>query len=306
MSRQRRGRPVNGILLLDKPLGISSNRALQRAKGIFRAQKAGHTGSLDVLATGLLPICFGEATKFSAYLLDADKRYLTRCQLGVTTTSGDAEGEILQQRPIPVIDEKSLSRLESDFTGPIEQIPPMYSALKHKGQPLYKLARKGKTIERKSRLIEIYQLQLQKFGDDCLELNTHCSKGTYIRTLVEDIGEKLGCGAFVTRLRREAAGQFDLKDALTLEQLEVLRDQGDKHLDGILLPVDTLLLHLTALTMTEDMVFSLTRGQCVYSKEAPSDGLVRLYDPQEQFLGIGEINADGLIKPKRMSSTADL
>ncbi|MGB5440817.1 MAG: tRNA pseudouridine(55) synthase TruB, partial [Gammaproteobacteria bacterium] len=212
MARRQRNshlRPVNGILLLDKPAGVTSNAALQIVKKLYRARKAGHTGSLDPLATGLLPICFGEATKISGFLLDADKDYLVTCKLGERTTTGDAEGEVEQRRPVERVTEKLVRKAMQGFIGDIEQIPPMYSALKHKGERLYKLARQGIEVERAPRQVTIFEMELTDFSLPEATFRVHCSKGTYVRTLIEDIGEVLGCGAHVIRLRRLGVGPFD-------------------------------------------------------------------------------------------------
>lgn len=219
-------RRVDGILLLDKPEGMTSNRALQRVKHLFAARKAGHTGSLDPLATGLLPLCFGEATKVSGFLLEADKRYRVTCRLGITTTTGDREGEPLQRRPVPVLDDAAITAVLQRFIGRIEQVPPMYSALKHKGERLYHLARQGIEVERAPRAVTIHDLVLLARGEEELELEVHCSKGTYVRTLCEDIGEALGCGAHVTALRRTALGPFVDVSMVTLEQVLEVSDQG--------------------------------------------------------------------------------
>ncbi len=232
MARKKKGRPVNGILVLDKPAGITSNRALQKVKRLFDAQKAGHTGSLDPLATGVLPICLGEATKLSHYLLDANKRYRARCILGITTTTGDSEGDILEQSDIPEFDQSRLTSLLENFKGSQAQTPPMYSALKHNGRPLYEYARKGIEIERKSRQITIFELHLLDYhwqadaqsGQAFIEIEVLCSKGTYIRSLCEDIGSTLGCGAHISVLRRLEAEPFLLSQAVTLEQLEAQPD----------------------------------------------------------------------------------
>ncbi|MBT4161989.1 MAG: tRNA pseudouridine(55) synthase TruB, partial [Gammaproteobacteria bacterium] len=218
--RGRKGRNISGILLLDKPPGMTSNAALQVVKRLFNACKAGHTGSLDPLATGVLPLCFGEATKFSQFLLDADKKYLARVKLGVITDSGDADGEVLERRPVPEIDDVRLEEVLQHYRGDITQIPSMFSALKVDGQPLYKLARKGIEVERKERPVSIYRLEASEREGDELTLLVHCSKGTYVRTLVEDIGKELGPGAHVIGLRRLAAGPFDAEETFTMSELE--------------------------------------------------------------------------------------
>ena len=238
MSRRNAGdyRDIDGVLILDKPFQWSSNHALQQVRRLFRARKAGHCGSLDPLATGVLPICLGQATKFSAYLLDASKTYRATCRLGQTTSTGDAEGDVIDSRPVTT-DSDQIKRVLDRFVGQIEQIPPMYSALKHQGKRLYQLAREGKQVERKPRQVEIYQLELLSFGDCSLEIEVCCSKGTYIRTLAEDIGNMLGCGAHITALRRNAVDALLEQDAVTMERLETLAQQGVDSLDALLLPV---------------------------------------------------------------------
>ena len=296
----RRGRDVTGILLLDKPVGISSNAALQRAKRIYQARKAGHTGNLDMLASGLLPVCFGEATKISGFLLDAHKRYRTQCRLGITTTTADAEGEVVERRPVQGIDASRVQAVLAQFRGRIEQVPPMHSAIKHRGQPLYKLAHRGLSIERQPRPVTIFELELLCLDGDLLELEIACSKGTYVRTLAEDIGEALGCGAHVTALRRLAAGPFDVSGAVGLERLEELAAQGLEVLDGILLSVDAALANKPDVALTEDASYYLRRGQAVMVPHAPTQGWVRLYDARRRFLGVGEVLDDGRIAPRRL------
>lgn len=302
MARRRsKGRDVNGILLLDKPAGISSNAALQRVKRLFFAKKAGHTGSLDPIATGLLPICLGEATKVSAYLLDADKAYQVTIKLGQKTTTADIEGEVIDIRPVPGLTQDGLEQLLFDFIGEIDQVPPMYSALKKDGQPLYKLARQGIEVERKSRRVKIHSITLREFRSDELDLEVRCSKGTYIRTLAEDIGEQLGCGAHVKVLRRTMTGAFELSRAMTLEKLEQLRDEAPAEaLDQFLLPIDTALQDWPDVSLSKDMVYYLRHGQAVLVPRAPTAGLVKLYGSQEEFLGIGHILDDGRVAPKRL------
>ena len=304
MGRRRNsGRPVTGILLLDKPLGLSSNEALQRVKRYYRAAKAGHTGSLDPLATGLLPCCLGDSTKFSAFLLDADKRYRVRVRLGETTATGDAEGEVLERAPIDGVTEARLREVLADFLGPIDQLPPMYSAVKHQGQRLYELARQGLEVERQPRRIEIHALELLSMELPEIELDVHCSKGTYVRTLAEDIGRELGCGAHVSALRRTGVGPYAEPDVsfVTGEQIAALAEAEDfAALDALLLPLDSALAHCTALKLSADSAFYLGQGQAVLVPQAPTEGLVRLYDPSAHFLGVGEIRDDGKVQPKRL------
>lgn len=299
MSRKRiKGRPVNGVVLLDKPLEMSSNHALQIVKRLFDAQKAGHTGSLDPLATGMLPVCLGEATKISAFLLDADKLYRFKCKLGSRTTTADAEGEVIESRPFEHIIKKDIERLLPDFTGDIEQVPPMYSALKKDGKRLYDLARQGLVVEREARPVTIHDLSLLSFEDGEVELEARCSKGTYIRTLAEDIGEALGCGAYVSELRRLAVGPYD-GGMVSLEQLQALSEQGQEALDAGLLPIDSGIANWPEVHLDPDSAYYIKLGQPVQVPRAPSDGWVRIYD-DEQFLGVGIIQDDGRIAPKRM------
>lgn len=293
-------RPVNGIILLDKPRGFSSNAALQKVRWLLNAEKAGHTGSLDPLATGVLPLCFGEATKFSQYLLDADKGYETLMQLGVTTTTADAEGEVLERRPVTV-GRADIEALLSRFRGEISQIPPMYSALKRDGQPLYKLARAGEVVEREPRSVTIARLELLTCEAEQARLVVDCSKGTYIRTLVEDIGQLLGCGAHVAQLRRTKAGPFDLSRTVTLEELErVHAEGGNEAVDQFLLPADSGLQHWPLLQFSEHSSFYWLQGQPVRAPEAPKFGMVRVQDHNGRFIGIGEVSEDGRIAPRRL------
>ncbi len=305
MARRKKGRDISGILLLDKPLGFSSNGALQRVKRLFNANKAGHTGALDPLASGMLPICLGEATKFSGYLLDADKCYTATCKLGVTTTTGDAEGEVVQQRPTAVYDTQLMAQMVERFSGKIEQVPPMYSALKHKGQPLYKLARKGEEVERKARSITIYNLEILRYQGDELDIRVHSSKGTYIRTLAEDIGEFLGCGAHLTALHREWVAGYKELPMVSLELVEQLAEQGLNQLDANLLPMDTALKDFPQVELDADASFYICRGQQVCVVNSPSRGLLRLYSHEKAFLGLGEVQSDGRIAPKRLISSAE-
>lgn len=301
--RKNKGRNVSGVLLLDKPAGSSSNHALQQVKRLFGAAKAGHTGSLDPLATGMLPVCFGEATKISAFLLDADKRYHLKCQLGVTTTTGDAEGEVLETQDVSAIDEEAIKAVLPEFVGEIEQVPPMYSALKHNGERLYKLARQGIEVERKARRVTIYDIDFISYHKDeqqrhILELEVSCSKGTYVRTLVEDIAKKLHCGAHITALRRLSVGPYD-GEMLTMEQLTLLAEQGMDALDACLQPVDSGVADWPDVRLGTDAAFYVKQGQPVMVPHAPTHGWVRIYD-QSQFLGVGEIQDDGLVAPRRM------
>ena len=300
-SNQRR---VNGILLLDKPTGLTSNAALQQVKKLFRARKAGHTGSLDPLASGLLPICLGEATKVSAFLLDADKQYQVTCKLGERTTTADAEGEVVETRPVDGVSEKQLRKVMAHYLGDIEQIPPMYSAVKHQGQRLYKLARQGIEVEREPRPITIHEMNLLDFQLPLAEISLRCSKGTYVRTLVEDIGEELGCGAHVTGLRRLGVGPYNETGLVTLSTLEQLRAEGgEAALDKLLLPMESGLAQWPGVRLSSDAAFYLRQGQPVLVPHAPTTGWVRLYMGEKQFMGVGEILDDGRVAPRRLLNT---
>ena len=296
-SNQRR---VNGILLLDKPSGLTSNAALQAVKKLYRARKAGHTGSLDPLATGLLPICFGEATKVSGFLLDADKDYRVTCKFGERTTTGDAEGEVLEQRPVEDLSEDRLREVMQGFLGDIEQIPPMYSALKHKGERLYKLARAGVEVEREPRQVTIHALELLTLTPPLAEIRVHCSKGTYVRTLVEDIGAALGCGAHVSGLRRLGVGPFDDSHMIDMEGLQAVAAESEHALDQLLLPLESGLAQWPDVRLSSDAAFYLRQGQPVLVPKAPTAGLVRLYEGESRFLGVGEILDDGRVAPRRL------
>lgn len=300
--KKNKGRPVHGVLLLDKPLNMSSNFALQKVKRLFFARKAGHTGSLDPLATGMLPICLGEATKISAFLLDADKVYRFKCQLGTKTATADAEGEVLETRPYEHITRADVERQLPQFIGDIEQIPPMYSALKKDGQRLYDLARQGVEVERKPRPVTIYQLDLLGFENGEVELEVECSKGTYVRTLAEDLGEALGCGAYVTELRRLAVGPYE-GEMVTMEQLEMLDEQGEKGdfsaQDALLLDMDSGIIDWPEIRLDADSAYYMKLGQPIQTAQAPVDGWVRIYE-EDQFIGVGEIDDDGRVAPRRM------
>jgi tRNA pseudouridine55 synthase len=292
--------PIDGILLLDKATDISSNGALQQVKRLFNARKAGHTGSLDPLASGMLPICFGEATKFSQFLLDAHKHYFVTAKLGEKTSTGDAEGEIIETRPVSACSVAQLEQTLEKFRGPIEQIPSMYSALKHNGQPLYKLARQGIEVERKARAVTIHSLTLLHQTADTLTLTVHCSKGTYIRNLVEDIGETLGCGAHVAELRRLAVDPYLESQMISFAELEKVSPEARM---ALLYPVHTLVRDYPKVSLAEASAFYLNQGQAVMVPHAPTSGFVSLYlnTPQsEQFLGIGEVLDDGKITPRRL------
>ncbi len=301
MAQVKRIRPnVSGIILLDKPLGFTSNAALQKVRWLLNAEKAGHTGSLDPLASGVLPLCFGEATKFSQYLLDSDKGYETVMQLGQTSSTGDAEGEILRTRDVTV-GRADIEAVLPQFRGEISQIPPMYSALKRDGQPLYKLARAGEVVEREPRSVTITRLELLECEGTQVRLSVGCSKGTYIRTLVEDLGEVLGCGAYVAELRRTHAGPFELAQTVTLEELEQAHAEGgNEALDRFLMPSDSGLQDWPLLQFSEHSSFYWLHGQPVRSPDAPKFGMVRVQDHNGRFIGIGEVSEDGRIAPRRL------
>lgn len=301
MARRRDGeRDISGILLLDKPAGVTSNAALQAVKRLFRARKAGHTGSLDPLATGLLPVCLGEATKLSGYLLDADKRYRAEIRLGITTTTGDAEGDPLLVREIGAVDRARVEAAAARFTGAIEQIPPMHSALKRNGVPLYKLARQGVEVEREPRSVTIHSLTVVRVDADRVEIDVHCSKGTYIRVLAEDIGAALGCGAHVSALRRTGVGGFDFHRMVALETLRGLSEHGTEALDVLLVSMEDALMHWPEVRLAPDVAFFLRRGQAVLVPHAPAHGMVRIYTREDRFLGVGRVLEDGRVAPKRL------
>jgi tRNA pseudouridine55 synthase len=289
-------RPIDGVLLLDKPLGYSSNQALQKVKWLFQAAKAGHTGTLDPLATGVLPICLGEATKFAQYLTDADKTYIARVQFGVTTTTGDAEGKVLARKPVTFNQAQLLAVLQQ-FEGVIEQVPPMYSALKHEGKALYTYAREGVEIERQPRSVHIREITLKTYAEGIAEISVTCSKGTYIRTLAEDIGHALSCGAHLLALRRIATASYDIAQTISLEALEQLNtEQRDQQL----LPVDSAIEAIPKIILNADAAYYLMQGQPVWQSGKIPVGDLRLYNDQQQFLGLGYLQPDGKIAPKRL------
>ena len=294
MQVRKAWKQVDGVLLLDKPLGLTSNDALQKARRLFSAAKGGHTGTLDPLASGLLPLCFGEATKFSADLLDADKTYEAVIKLGVTTDSGDAEGTVIATAAVDV-SEDDVFRVLPQFTGAIRQVPPMHSALKRNGRPLYELARQGIEVERESRMVTIHAIDCLSFGDDSLTLRTACSKGTYIRVLAADIGQALGCGAHLAGLRRTRVGDLDLGAAVTLAQLEALDEAGRA---GCLQPVDTLLRSLPAAILEGEAAERFRHGNPV-DLPAGLSGKIRVY-VDGRLIGVGEPAPDGRLWPKRL------
>jgi tRNA pseudouridine55 synthase len=300
--KSREYRDIDGIVLLDKPLGLSSNQALQQVRRLFNARKAGHCGSLDPLATGVLPICLGEATKFSGYLLSANKRYRASCRLGQTTTSGDAEGEIIETATVQV-DVVQIEQLLPQFVGEIEQIPPMYSALKHQGKRLYQLARQGKQVERAPRKITIHQLTMLAFDGQTLDIDVACSKGTYIRTLGEDIGRELGCGAHLSALHRSSVDAFDEGETFSMTQLEDLQAQDMAQLDALLLPISAALTQFPEIILNASNTHDIRQGRRIALEESAEPGLRRLCSPEAVFLGLGELAANGELSAKRLMNT---
>lgn len=300
-------RQVHGILLLDKPAGVTSNGALQRVKRLFYAKKAGHTGSLDPIATGMLPICFGEATKFSQFLLESDKSYHVVAKLGVQTTTGDSEGTVVATKPVVDVSLERLLQVVPRFLGEIEQVPPMYSAIKHQGKPLYELARRGIEIERKPRSVNIFSLQILHLEGDQLTLRVHCSKGTYIRTLVEDIGRELGCGGHVIGLRRLMVTPYGEAVMYTLPALEAIAETvGYDGLQAALLPVETAVQVYPAVKLATSAAFYLRMGQPVRVSFPIDSSLVRLISEDARFLGVGEVMPDGRVKPHRLLASQDI
>ncbi|RJE77767.1 tRNA pseudouridine(55) synthase TruB [Pseudoalteromonas citrea] len=309
MARRSKGRPVDGIVLLHKPEGISSNKALQQAKGIYFAQKAGHTGALDPLATGMLPICFGEATKFTQFLLDTDKTYVVRAKLGERTTTSDSDGEVVETRPVDITLD-GLQKEITGFLGETDQYPSMYSALKYQGQPLYKYAREGIEVPRKCRKINVYSLTLDEYDaeNEEIQMTAHVSKGTYIRTIVDDLGEKLGCGAHVIMLHRSKVGHYPSEQMVTIEQLEEKLQQAkaegvepSTYLDELLLPMDTALVDLPVVEITAEQGVAFSHGQVVVCGTVP-EGIIKVV-ADGRFIGIGERNPDGHLKAKRALAT---
>lgn len=297
---RRERRPIDGVLLLDKSVGVSSNHALQRVKHLYRAERAGHTGTLDPLASGLLPITLGEGTKYSGYLLDADKAYRAVLRLGQRTTTGDAEGEVVEERPVAVT-RAQLDATIARFTGAIGQVPPMYSALKRDGRPLYELARAGITVERAARPVTISRIEIVSFDLPAVAIDVDCSKGTYIRTLAEDIGEALGCGAHLTALRRTRTGAASIADSISLERLQQL---APADLDAILFPMDRFLAHFARIDLDAAQTGALMNGQPVRTNYRVAPGMVRVFAPEGRFLGLGELDAEGELQPRRLIRTA--
>ncbi|OOR99321.1 tRNA pseudouridine(55) synthase TruB [Haemophilus paracuniculus] len=302
MSKPRKKwRDIHGVFLLDKPQGMSSNDILQKVKRLFQANKAGHTGALDPLATGMLPICLGEATKFSQFLLDSDKRYRVIAKLGERTDTSDADGQVVQTRAVAVEQADILAALEP-FRGEILQVPTMFSALKYQGKPLYEYARAGITVEREARPITIFELTFIDYQAPYLTLEVHCSKGTYIRTLVDDLGEALGCGAHVTMLRRLAVANYPIEAMMSWDDLQKFAEnQPLAELDQHLLPMDSAVSSLPKLSLTAEQTKAVGFGQRVkFDNPQQLQGLVRLFSDNDQFLGVAEIRQDNVIRPNRM------
>ncbi|APZ04869.1 tRNA pseudouridine(55) synthase TruB [Kosakonia cowanii JCM 10956 = DSM 18146] len=308
MSRpRRRGRDVHGVLLLDKQQGASSNDVLQKVKRLYNANRAGHTGALDPLATGMLPICLGEATKFSQYLLDSDKRYRVIARLGQRTDTSDADGQVVEERPVTFTAAELASALES-FRGNTQQIPSMYSALKYQGKKLYEYARQGIEVPREARPITVYELLFIRHEGDELELEIHCSKGTYIRTIIDDLGEKLGCGAHVIYLRRLAVSRYPIERMVTLEQLQALVQQAEQQdvpaaelLDPLLMPMDSPASDFPVVNIPTVVAAYFKNGQPVRASTTPAEGLVRVTEGEEgKFIGMGEIDEQGRVAPRRL------
>ena len=303
-NAKRKRVSVHGVLLLDKPEGISSTQALAKAKWLLNAEKAGHTGTLDPFATGLLPLCFGEATKFASDLLDADKTYEATIRLGITTTTGDPEGEVIEACEVDV-ERAQIEIALNSFRGPIDQIPPMYSALKRDGKPLYAYAREGKTLEREARAVIIHELELVAFTSPDIQIRVRCSKGTYIRVLGEDIGRALGCGAHLVALRRIGTGNLSIADGLTLASLEALSDADRKN---TLLPVDRLLSELVTVVLPSALASRFRQGQRIALQREvvnlPVDyhGRIRVIDDCQALLGVARLSPEGVLQPERLIS----
>ena len=301
MGRNRKGRDLSGVVVLDKPRDMTSSDAVQHVKSSFNARKVGHTGSLDPLATGVLPLCFGEATKFSRFLLTSDKKYWVKLKLGIRTASGDADGDVVEERSTDGVTQDRIQHALESFRGEIDQIPSMYSAIKYRGKPLYKYARQGVEIERESRRINVYSIELSTFSGSEMTLHVHCSKGTYVRTIVDDLGEQLGCGAHVVELRRLMAGPFTESDMVTFEEIETARVDG--RLDELLAPISSAVSQWPAVRLSATSAYYIRQGQPVLVPHAPSEGWVQLREScsnDEWFLGMGEIMEDGRVAPRRL------
>ena len=300
-SITERNSQVSGVILLDKPENISSNAALGKVKYLLGIRKAGHTGNLDPIATGLLPICMGESTKVAGYFLDADKYYRTRIRLGEATDTGDREGTVLERRSVNV-SKNAVEQVLNEFIGEYSQTPPMYSAVKINGEPLYKYARKGIVVDRKSRQVKVYEISLLEQQDEFLDIELRCSRGFYVRVLAHEIGEQLGCGAHVESLRRLMVGSLKLEDSYTIEQIESIPSIEERR--ALLIPGDQTLTHMPQINLSVDAAYYLCRGQVVRAQDLPSEGLVRLYENSAGFLGIGTSLGDGRVAPKRLFHSA--
>lgn len=299
MSRRKSGLDIHGVVLLDKPVGISSNRALQRVRGTFQARKGGHTGSLDPFATGMLPVCLGEASKTAAFMLEAGKHYRATARLGEATSTGDVEGEIIQTCSVPITDTKKLAQTLNQFTGEIQQVPPMYSALKHEGKPLYEYARAGIEIERPARKVTIHKLELVEWSSPALTFDVHCSKGTYIRTLAEDIATALGSCGHLVELRRIAVEPFNDLPMVTLEQLQEAREQGG--LQDFLLPIDVGLVDWPRVDLDLEQQGKFKHGNHFpLSSEGLKTGKVRVYAYEGGLLGLANVSIDGVLQPTKV------
>ena len=298
--RRNKGRSIDGIVILDKAKGLTSNKALQEVKRLFEANKAGHTGSLDPLATGVLPLCFGEATKVSQFLLDSDKRYRTKVKLGERTDSGDSEGTVTESCAEFKVTRRDIEKAIKSFRGEILQLPPMHSALKVNGVPLYKMARKGIEVEREKRKVTVYEIELLSFEGNIVELDIACSKGTYIRTIADDLGQTLACGAHIIELRRTQAGVFTEADCADVDVLAEQKAAGGLNaIDEFLIPMDEAISELPEVNLPSDTASHVKNGQAVIVRHLPAEGLVRLYE-EERFIGIGSIEDDGKVAPRRL------
>lgn len=304
MQKKIPRRDISGVLLLDKVTGVSSNSALQRVKRLYQAEKAGHTGSLDPLASGLLPICLGEATKFSQFLLDADKRYDVTMRLGIRTDTFDTEGKVIAEKAVNV-SEAQIHQVVATFLGEQQQLPPMYSALKKDGKPLYELARQGIEIERETRTITLYSIEVTSINLPDVSLSVHCSKGTYIRTLVDDIGEQLDCGAHVTVLRRTSAGHFTAEQMISSDDIDAIKESdGLDAIDKRLLPIDSLMPDLPAVNLNASFCHFFLNGQAIFMSSFKHAGLVKVFRENGELLGVAEADGVGNIAPKRLIKTA--
>ncbi|MDF2177072.1 tRNA pseudouridine(55) synthase TruB [Aliiglaciecola sp. CAU 1673] len=307
MAKSRKGRQIDGIFLLNKGLGVSSNHALQQVRRLFNASKGGHTGALDPLATGMLPICLGEATKFSQFLLDADKKYSVTAKLGIRTTTSDADGEVVESRPVAVTEAQLLNAIDS-FKGQSKQVPSMFSALKYQGKPLYHYARQGIDVPREARDIEIFSIRMSRFAGDEVAMEVHCSKGTYIRSLVDDLGQMLGCGAYVSRLDRTAVADYPVERMMTIEALQAFAEQhksGEEidwsALDALLLPMDTAVASLPSCQVPVEKLSYFSNGNPVQTACCQAPGQVRAYAVDTgTFLGVAELDSESRLAPKRL------